>query len=61
MGLIALSTILSIVLGSCVWLVIGDQFPLNEPAENKWPTANNIAIYAVALIVPVYLSIFLIF
>ena len=30
MELIILSTILSIILGSCVWLVIGDRFPLNE-------------------------------
>ena len=59
MGLIALSTILSIILGSCVWLVIGDTFPLND--DDKWPTANNIFIYAVMLLVPVYLIIFFVF
>ncbi len=59
MGLIALSTILSIILGSCVWLMIGDRFPLK--AEDKWPTVNNICIYAVMLLVPVYLVIFFLF
>ena len=59
MGLIALSTILSIILGSCVWLVIGDTFPLND--GDKWPTANNIFIYALMALVPVYLIIFFVF
>jgi hypothetical protein len=59
MGLIALSAILSIILGSCVWLVVGDKFPLGE--EDKWPVANNICIYAVMLVVPVYLVIFFTF
>ena len=56
MALIALSTILSIILGSCVWLALGNRFPLND--ENKWPIANNIAVYAVILVVPVFLTIF---
>ena len=56
MGLIVLSTILAIVLGSCVWLVLGDRFPLRQ--EPKWPVANNICIYAAMLLVPVYLTIF---
>jgi len=59
MGLIALSAILSIILGSCVWLVLGDKFPLSE--EDKWPVANNICIYGVLLVVPVYLVIFFTF
>ena len=59
MGLIALSTILSIILGSCVWLVAGDRFPLGE--ETKWPVSNNIFIYAALLVVPVYLTIFFIY
>lgn len=59
MGLIALSTILAIVLGSCLWLVIGSQFPRGE--EAKWPIANNICVYAVMLVVPVYLLIFFIY
>ncbi|MDG1231489.1 MAG: hypothetical protein P8P91_04415 [Pseudomonadales bacterium] len=56
MGLIILSTILSIVLGSCVWLVLGNKFPLGD--EAKWPVANNICVYAVILLIPVYLTIF---
>ena len=59
MGLIALSTILSIVLGSCVWLVVGELFPLRD--ETKWPTVNNICCYAVILLVPIYLAIFFTF
>lgn len=59
MGLIVLSTILAIILGSCAWLVIGSQFPLDD--EDKWPIANNIFIYAVALLLPVYLIIFFTF
>ena len=59
MGLIILSTILSIVLGSCAWLVLGDKFPVGD--EAKWPVANNICVYAAILLVPVYLTIFGIF
>ena len=59
MGLIALSTILAIILGSCVWLVIGDQFPVNE--DIKWPTVNNICCYSVAFLIPIYLIIFFLF
>ncbi len=59
MGLIILSTILAIILGSCVWLVIGDRFPLNQ--ERKWPVANNIFVYALILLPPVYLTIFFVF
>ena len=59
MGLIALSTILSIILGSCAWLLVGDQFPVGE--ETKWPTTNNICVYAVMFLVPVYLTIFFVF
>ena len=56
MGLIILSTILSIVLGSCVWLILGNKFPLGD--EVKWPVANNICVYATILLLPVYLTIF---
>jgi hypothetical protein len=59
MGLIVLSTILSIVLGSCAWLVLGDRFPIGD--EVKWPVANNICVYAAILLLPVYLTIFAIF
>ena len=56
MALIALSLILSIVFGSCAWLVVGDRFPLEE--EEKYPAANNICIYSAILLIPVYLLIF---
>ena len=59
MGLIILSAILSIVLGSCIWLVLGNKFPLGD--EAKWPVANNIFVYATILLLPVYLTIFGIF
>lgn len=59
MGLIALSVLLSIIFGSCVWLAIGDKFPIGS--ETKWPIANNICIYAMILLVPVYLTIFFLF
>ena len=59
MGLIILSAILSIVLGSCAWLVLGDRFPVGDDA--KWPVANNICVYAAILLLPVYLTIFVFF
>lgn len=59
MGLIILSAILSIVLGSCAWLVLGDRFPVGDDA--KWPVANNMCVYAVILLLPVYLTIFVFF
>ena len=59
MGLIILSAILSIVLGSCAWLVLGDRFPVGDDA--KWPVANNIFVYAAILLLPVYLTIFVFF
>ena len=59
MGLIILSTILSIVLGSVAWLVLGDRFPVGN--EAKWPVANNICVYAAILLLPVYLTIFVLF
>ncbi|MBT4494709.1 MAG: hypothetical protein HOC70_15810 [Gammaproteobacteria bacterium] len=59
MGLIALSTMLSIILGSCFWLAVGDRFPLGD--EAKWPTVNNICVYAAMLLIPIYLTIFFLF
>ena len=59
MGLIALSIILSVVLGSCIWLALGDKFPLGE--DDKWPVANNIFVYTSMLLLPVYLTIFTLF
>ena len=59
MGLIILSAILSIVLGSCAWLVLGDRFPVGD--DTKWPVANNICVYAAISLLPVYLTIFVFF
>jgi len=59
MGLIALSVILSIILGSIIWLVIGNKFPLYD--DGKWPIANNIFLYALIFLAPVYLTIFFVF
>jgi hypothetical protein len=59
MGLIILSAILSVVLGSCAWLGLGDRFPVGDDA--KWPVANNICVYAAILLLPVYLTIFVVF
>ncbi|MCH7743234.1 MAG: hypothetical protein IIB71_11295 [Proteobacteria bacterium] len=59
MGLIVLSIVLSMILGSCVWLILGDKFPIKE--EQKWPPLNNIVCYALISAVPVYLVIFFVF
>ncbi len=59
MGLIALAIIISLILGSCIWLAAGDQFPYGE--EVKWPVLNNICCYAAIVAVPIYLLIFFIF
>ena len=56
MGLIVLSIMLSIILGCCVWLVLGETLPIRE--ELKWPALNNIVCYTLLLLVPVYLVIF---
>lgn len=59
MGIMLLSIVVSMVLGCVAWLVIGEKFPLKE--EVKLPPLNNIVIYVLALWVPVYLLIFVIF
>ena len=59
MGLILISTLLAIILGSCVWLLVGNSFPLRK--AEKWPIANNIFVYALVLVVPIYLAIFFMF
>jgi hypothetical protein len=61
MGIMLLSIITSMVLGCVIWLAIGSKFPLNEPAEAKLPVLNNIVIYVLCSLVPVYLLIFMIF
>lgn len=59
MGIMLLSIVVSMVLGCVVWLMIGDKFPLKD--EVKLPALNNIVIYVLSLVVPVYLLIFVIF
>ena len=59
MALIVLSTIISIILGSFVWLILGSKFPLHY--ADKWPIVNNIFVYALILVIPVYLTIFFVF
>ena len=59
MGLVALSLLLSLALGGCVWLVAGDRLPLG--GAEKWPASSNILCYGAALLVPVYLTIFFIY
>lgn len=59
MALMVLSIILSIILGSVLWLILGERFPLND--EPKLPPLNNIVIYTLLSIVPVYLIIFFLY
>ena len=59
MAVMSLSIILSAILGCVVWLAIGEVFPPRE--EAKLPPLNNIVIYALLAIVPVYLFIFFVF
>ncbi|HIG42784.1 MAG: hypothetical protein ABGY96_13250 [bacterium] len=56
MAIILFSIVASMVLGCIVWLVIGDKFPL--AAEVKFPPLNNITIYVLLLIIPVYAIVF---
>ena len=59
MAILVLSIIASVVLGCLLWLVIGDKFPLRH--EVKLPPLNNIVIYVLALLLPVYVLIFALF
>jgi hypothetical protein len=47
---------MSMIAGCGIWLVIGEKFPPNE--ETKLPPLNNIVIYSLLSIVPIYLFIF---
>lgn len=58
MAIMLLSIITSILLGCVVWLVLGEKFPIGE--EPKLPPLNNIVIYTLLVVVPVYLFIFFI-
>ncbi len=59
MAILVVSIVASMVLGCILWLIIGDRLPFNE--EVKFPPLNNIVIYVLALILPVYILIFMIF
>ena len=59
MAIMLFSIVASIVLGCSIWLVLGDQFPLKE--EVKLPALNNITIYSLSLLLPVYLLVFFLF
>lgn len=56
MGIMLLSIFSSIILGCVTWLVIGEKFPPND--EIKLPPLNNIVIYSLLLLAPIYLLIF---
>jgi hypothetical protein len=59
MPILLLSIMLSIIFGSLLWLVVGDQLPLKR--ADKFPPLNNIAYYSVLLVIPVFLVIFFIY
>lgn len=59
MAILVLSVIISMILACAAWLVIGERFPLR--AEVKLPPLNNIVIYTLLAVVPVYLVIFFVF
>lgn len=59
MALMLLSIILSIILGCVLWLVLGERFPWND--DIKLPPLNNIVIYTLLVIIPVYLTIFFLY
>lgn len=59
MAILVLSTIISAILGCILWLVLGEKFP--PRGEVKLPPLDNIVIYALLVLVPVYLFIFFVF
>jgi len=59
MGILLLSIFSAIILGCLLWLAIGEQFPPGE--DLKLPPLNNIVIYTLLLIIPVYVFIFFVF
>lgn len=59
MAILMLSLFVSTILGCLVWLFVGEKFPPRE--EVKLPPLNNIVIYSVLALVPVYLFIFFVF
>lgn len=59
MGLLILSLLLSAMGGCVAWLLLGDRLPLDS--DTKWETWQNIALYSLAIVVPIYLLIFSLF
>lgn len=59
MAIFLLSVFVSMILGCVTWLVVGDRLPPRE--EVKLPPLNNIVIYSLLALVPVYLVIFFVF
>ncbi|MFT4821892.1 MAG: hypothetical protein ACJAWK_000926 [Candidatus Azotimanducaceae bacterium] len=59
MAILLLSIVLSMIFGSLLWLIVGNQLPLKS--TDKFPPLNNIAYYSVLLVAPVFLVIFVIF
>lgn len=59
MGIMLLSLFVSMIIGYLIWIVIGERFPPSE--EVKLPPLNNIVIYSLLSIIPVYLLIFFVF
>lgn len=59
MGLLMLSVFVSAFIGCLVWLRIGERFPPGD--DEKLPPLNNIVIYSLLALVPVYLVIFFVF
>ena len=59
MAIMLLSIITAMVFGCVTWLFIGDRFPLNK--ELKFPSLNNIVIYTLLMILPIYITIFVLF
>ena len=61
MGIMLLSIVLAMLLGCVIWLIVGSKFPLKEPLDAKLPALNNIVIYVLGSLVPVYVLLFLVF
>ncbi|MEX2488952.1 MAG: hypothetical protein WD356_05425 [Pseudomonadales bacterium] len=59
MALILLSVFLSLILGCLVWVILGERFPFND--DIKLPPLNNVVIYTLLAIGPVYLTIFFLY
>jgi hypothetical protein len=56
MGLLIISIVFGGLLGCLIWLGVGDRLPIRRP--DKWSTAMNLLIYAVASMFVIYTGIF---